>query len=224
MCRGAERRGMSGDEPTGGDVPPAARAEAVQAVRRALAEHGYAGLTTKRIAAESEKSEAFLFYHYDSKEDLVLAFMDWATGRVTDRLEGAEGTPAQQLYGLCDALVGDPGDDIERGTNVAMMELLAHARHNGAFRDRLIAYEEAIIGDTADLIREGIAAGQFRDVDPESTAAFILTLADGTVGAVQALGMTEVGEGVRERLFEYLAREVLAEGVEPPTPGSVSRR
>lgn len=214
---------MSGDE---GDsrVPEAARAEAVESVRRALAEHGYAGLTTKRIAAESEKSEAFLFYHYDSKEDLVLAFMDWATGRVTDRLEGAEGTPAQQLYGLCDALVGDPGDDIERGTNVAMMELLAHARHNAAFRERLVAYEQAIIDDTADLIREGIAAGQFRDVDPESTAAFILTLADGTVGAVQALGMTEVGEGVRERLFEYLAREVLAEGVEPPTPGSVSRR
>lgn len=224
MGRGAERRGMSGDEATSDDVPPEAREEAVQAVRRALAEHGYAGLTTKKIAAESEKSEAFLFYHYDSKEDLVLAFMDWATGRVTDRLEAAGGDPAQRLYGLCDALVGDPGDDIERGTNVAMMELLAHARHNEQFRDRLVTYERAIIADTADLVREGIAAGQFRDVDPESTAAFILTLADGTVGAVQALGMTEVGEGVRERLFEYLAREVLAEGVEPPEPEPINRR
>jgi len=208
---------MSGDEATSDGVPSAAREEAVQAVRRALAEHGYAGLTTKKIAAESDKSEAFLFYHYDSKEELVLAFMDWATGRVTDRLEGGEGTPARQLYGLCDALVGDPGDDVERGTNVAMMELLAHARHNGVFRERLVAYEQAIIDDTAALIRDGIEAGQFREVDPESTAAFILTLADGTVGAVQALGMTEVGEGVRERLFEYLEHRVLAEGVDPPS-------
>jgi AcrR family transcriptional regulator len=210
---------MSGDEATSDGVPPAAREEAVEAVRRALAEHGYAGLTTKKIAAESDKSEAFLFYHYDSKEELVLAFMDWAAGRVTARLEGAEGDPAQRLYGLCDALVGDPGDDIERGTNVAMMELLAHARHNAAFRERLVAYEQAIIDDTAALIRDGIETGQFREVDPESTAAFILTLADGTVGAVQALGMTDVGEGVRAVLFDYLDSRVLAPDVEPPQPG-----
>ncbi|WP_276258282.1 TetR/AcrR family transcriptional regulator [Haloglomus litoreum] len=210
---------MSGDDAAddaADEVPPAAREEAVGAVRRALAKHGYAGLTTKRIAAESAKSEAFLFYHYDSKEDLVLAFMDWATGRVTDRLEDAAGTPAQRLYGLCDALVGDPGDDIERGTNVAMMELLAHARHNETFRERLETYERTIVADTADLIREGIKAGEFRDVDPESTAAFVLTLADGTVGAVQALGMSDVGEGVRAVLFDYLEGQVLAPGVDPP--------
>lgn len=205
---------MSGDAADG--VPEAARAEAVEAVRRALAKHGYAGLTTEKIAAESEKSEAFLFYHFDSKEALVLAFMDWATGRVTDRIEGATGDPAERLYALCDALVGDPGDDLERGTNVAMMELLSHAPHNERFRERLVAYERAIVDDTADLIREGIAAGQFREIDPEATAAFLLTLADGTVGAVQALGLTDLGDGVRARLFDYLAREVLAEGVDPP--------
>jgi AcrR family transcriptional regulator len=214
---------MSGDDGTADEVPAAARAEAVEAVRRALAKHGYAGLTTKRVAAESAKSEAFLFYHFDSKEDLVLAFMDWATGRVAERLDTA-GDPVERLYALCDALVGDPGNDVERGTNVAMMELLAHARHNEQFRERLVAYERAIVADTADLVREGIAAGQFRDVDPESTAAFLLTLADGTVGAVQALGMTDLGEGVRARLFDYLAREVLAEGVDPPADYPVSSR
>jgi AcrR family transcriptional regulator len=214
---------MSGDDGTAGEVPAAARAEAVEAVRRALAKHGYAGLTTRKVAAESEKSEAFLFYHFDSKEELVLAFMDWATGRVAERLDTA-GDPVERLYALCDALVGDPGNDVERGTNVAMMELLAHARHNEQFRERLVAYERAIVADTADLVREGIAAGQFRDVDPESTAAFLLTLADGTVGAVQALGMTDLGEGVRARLFDYLAREVLAEGVDPPADYPVSSR
>jgi AcrR family transcriptional regulator len=214
---------MSGDDGTAGEVPAAARAEAVEAVRRALAKHGYAGLTTRKVAAESEKSEAFLFYHFDSKEELVLAFMDWATGRVAERLDTA-GDPVERLYALCDALVGDPGNDVERGTNVAMMELLAHARHNEQFRERLVAYERAIVADTADLVREGVAAGQFRDVDPESTAAFLLTLADGTVGAVQALGMTDLGEGVRARLFDYLAREVLAEGVEPPAGYPVSSR
>ncbi|WP_435361393.1 TetR family transcriptional regulator [Haloarchaeobius sp. DFWS5] len=45
------------------DVPAEAKAEIAEAVRKALSKHGYAGLTTKRVAAESEKSEASLYYY-----------------------------------------------------------------------------------------------------------------------------------------------------------------
>ena len=198
-------------------VPPAAREEAVRAVMRALAAHGYAGLTTKKVAAESEKSEAFFFYHYDTKEDLVLAFLDFATGRVASRLaELSEADPVTRLYAACDCLLGNPDDEVDTGIAVAMMELLAHARHNDRFHERLSAYERAVLDDLSGVLNEGIEAGVFRDVDPEATAAFLLTTADGTAGAEKALGMADVGAGVRERLFDYLDRVVLAEGVDPP--------
>jgi len=202
------------------DVPAAAREEIVGAVMRALAEHGYAGLTTKKVAAESEKSEAFLFYHYDTKEALVLAFLEWAVDRLSARLRAA-GTgedPVERLYAACEVLLGDVDDDVDRGVNVAMMELLSHAPHNEAFHDRLVAYERAVVADLAAILAAGVETGVFRDVDPESVAAFLVVATDGTAGAVMALGLRDVGDAVREQVFGYLEELVLAEGVEPP-PG-----
>ncbi|PSP40942.1 TetR/AcrR family transcriptional regulator [Halobacteriales archaeon QH_6_64_20] len=198
-------------------VPDVARAEIVGAVRRALAKHGYARLTTKKVAAESEKSEAFFFYHYDTKDDLVVAFLDWATERSAERLAAIDSDdPVTRLFVACDVLVGDYEDEDDRGINVAMMELLSHAPHDEAFHDRLSAYKRSVIDELAAIVSLGIESGAFRDVDPEATAAYLLMTADGTTGAVMALGMTDVGEKVRERLFDYLTSTVLADGVSPP--------
>lgn len=198
-------------------VPDVARAEIVGAVRRALAKHSYARLTTKKVAAESEKSEAFFFYHYDTKDDLVVAFLDWATERSAERLAAIDSDdPVTRLFVACDVLVGDYEDEDDRGINVAMMELLSHAPHDEAFHDRLSAYKRSVIDELAAIVSLGIESGAFRDVDPEATAAYLLMTADGTTGAVMALGMTDVGEKVRERLFDYLTSTVLADGVSPP--------
>jgi len=218
--RGQGAPGRDGEATDGSDVPEAAREEIVGAVMRALARHGYAGLTTKKVAAESEKSEAFLFYHYDTKEDLVLAFLEWAVDRLSARLAaaGADDDPVARLYAACEVLLGDIDDEVDRGINVAMMELLSHAPHNEAFHDRLVTYERAVIDDLAGIVREGVEAGVFREIDPESVAAFLVVGTDGTAGAVMALGLRDVGEGVREQVFDYVEAVVLAEGVEPP-PG-----
>ena len=64
--------------------------EIMQATYRALSEHGYANLTIKRIAAEYGKSTAAIHYHYDTKDDLLAAFLDFLLDRFTDatRLNG----------------------------------------------------------------------------------------------------------------------------------------
>ena len=198
-------------------VPVSAREEVVRAVRTALAKHGYADLTTKTVAAESEKSEAFFFYHYDTKDDLVLAFVDWAAGRLTGRLDAFDDAdPVTRLYAVVDCLLPAPGEAPDPGVNVAMMELLAHAPFNEAFHERLSAYERAVLDDVAGVLRDGVEKGVFRDVDPENTASFLLMTSDGTAGAVMALGMDDVGRATRERAFDYLDRVVLAEDVDPP--------
>ena len=198
-------------------VPEDARDEVVRAVTRALAKHGYADLTTKKVAAESEKSEAFLFYHYDTKDALVLAFLDWATARLSGQLDDVDDAdPLARLDAALDILLGDPADDLDRGIHVAMLELLAHAPHDERFRERLSTYERAMHDDLAGILREGQAAGVVRDVDPESTAAFLLMTADGTAGAVMALGMDDVDAGLREGLAHYLDTVVLAEDASLP--------
>jgi AcrR family transcriptional regulator len=199
------------------DRPPsAARAEVVRAVERALSKHGYAGLTTKNVAAESDKSEAFFFYHYDTKDDLVVAFLDWAIERNRERLAALDDDPVVRLYDALDVLVGDPTDDVDRGINVAMMELLSHAPHNDRFRERLTAYEQSVIDLFVEIVREGIEGGVFRDVDPEDVAGYLLVTANGTAGAAMALRMDAVDAAVRRELDRYLRTTVLREGVSPP--------
>jgi AcrR family transcriptional regulator len=199
-------------------VPESAREEVVAAVRTALARHGYAGLTTSAVAAESEKSEAFFFYHYDEKEDLLVTFLDAAVGRLARRLTRLDDAdPVTQLYASCDVLLGDPTDEQDREWSVARMELLAHAPHNDRFHDRLETYQTAVHNDLTDVLRRGIDAGVFRDTDPEATAAFLLTVGDGAAGTAMALEMVDVGESVRERTADYLETRVLAVGVEPPS-------
>ncbi|WP_267642777.1 TetR/AcrR family transcriptional regulator [Haloarchaeobius amylolyticus] len=190
----------------------------MEAVLRALAKHGYAGLTTKKVAAEASVSEAGLYYHYDSKDDLVVAFLEWSVERDSKRLSAAaDADPVTRLFALCDALLGDPEDEVDRGINVAIMELLAHAPFNDRFHDLLRSYEERVHETLASVIREGVEAGVFReDLDPEATAAYLLVTTDGSAGAVMALGMGDLGEQVRERLFAYLRENVLAEGVDAP--------
>jgi AcrR family transcriptional regulator len=200
------------------DTPsPAARAEVVTAVKRALATHGYAGLTTKKVAAESDKSEAFFFYHYDTKDDLVVAFLDWAIDRNRERLASLDADPVERLYDALDFLVGDPADDEARGINVAMMELLSHAPHNERFHERLTAYERAVIDRFAGIVEAGIEREQFREVDPRDVAGYLVVTANGTAGAAMALGMADVDAGVRRELDRYLRTNVVREGVSAPS-------
>lgn len=193
------------------DVPVAVRDEIARAVLYALANHGYAGLTTKKVAAESEKSEAALFYHYDTKDDLVVAFLEWAIDRSTGRLTNLDAEdPIDELTIACEVLLGNADDELDRGINVAMMELLSHAPHNERFRALLTDFERAEIETLANIIDRGIDAGVFRSVDSTATAAYILMTTDGTAGAVMALGLQDVGDQVRDRLFSYIQTEIIA--------------
>lgn len=194
------------------DVPAAVRDGIAHAVLRALAKHGYAGLTTKKVAAASDKSEAALFYHYDTKDDLVVTFLEWAIERSTDRLTDINADdPLDELFTACEVLLGDTDDEVVRGINVAMMELLSHAPHNERFHTNLTAYERAEIETLADIIDRGINAGIFREVDSTATAAYLLMTADGTAGAVMALGMHDVDDMVRDRVFAYIESELVVE-------------
>jgi|APHM01.1.fsa_nt_gi Bacterial regulatory proteins, tetR family. len=64
--------------------------ESMQATYRALCEHGYADVTMQAIADETDKSKAALHYHYDSKRDLLMAFLDFLYEEFTERV----GAPA----------------------------------------------------------------------------------------------------------------------------------
>jgi AcrR family transcriptional regulator len=195
-----------------GEIPREARGEVATAVQRALAKHGYARLTTAKVAAESELSEAGLYYHYDTKDDMIVAFLREAEGYLaeelaafddSDRADSEVPEPEARLRAAVDFLLVDPADEERAGVNVAMMELLSHAPYNDALREHLVAMERHVLGVLTDIVADGVESGVFRDVDPEATAALLLAATDGSTGIDIALDLG-VGDGIRSALHDHV--------------------
>ncbi|MFC7132863.1 MULTISPECIES: TetR/AcrR family transcriptional regulator [Salinibaculum] len=191
-------------------IAPETKAEIALAVRRALAEHGYERLTTAKIAAEYDKSEAGLYYYFDTKDEMIAAFLEHTAGQLGEDLAAiGEGDPERQLRAACEHLFLSPGD-AEAGVHVAIMELLSHAPYNETLRDPLLALESATLDALTGIVRDGVERGVFRDVDPRATAAFLLAAADGSTGFHVALEM-DVGEDLQRGWSAYVD-SLLADG------------
>ena len=190
------------------EVPEEARQEVARAVRRALAKHGYANLTTSQIAEETEKSEAFLFYHYDTKDDLVGAFLEDSVGWLDMRLklttEELE-DPDDRLRALCDIMLALDSPRAMQGIHIAVMELLSHAPHKETLQEPLRVHQNYVRDRLAEEVRTGVEQGIYReDVDPEAVASFLQMTLDGSTGSVLSLRMEDVGRDIQEKIHSYI--------------------
>jgi AcrR family transcriptional regulator len=189
------------------------REEIMHATYRALCEHGYASLSMQDIADELDKSRSLLHYHYDTREELLLAFVDHLVGWIGDRLEETDTRdPRLQLLEYVDRFVGALDDEEGRRFVTALFELRLQAVHNEAFRERLAAHYRSNVEAAATVIEDGVEAGVFHPVDPEPTA-------EGIYNAIEGARMYEVilgAEGAADRMREALLTYVLSDLVVVP--------
>lgn len=150
----------------------------------ALCKHGYADLTMRDIAEEADRSKASLHYHYERKQQLMLAFLEYLYERFTDRLgeyDGATDSPDERLRAFLEDLLHPPHDgDTAREFRTALLEIKAQAPYDEAFRDRLATFDEFVYGVVRDLVSAGIDEGVYREeTDPDEVAQFVVTIIDG---------------------------------------------
>ena len=94
----------------------------MKATYEALCTHGYTDLTAQDIADRTEKSKSLLFYHYDSKEDLVADFIDYLLDRYVERVERtASLSPVERLAAFVDWFLFNPADEERTSFHAAMI-------------------------------------------------------------------------------------------------------
>jgi AcrR family transcriptional regulator len=207
------------------------------ATYRALCEHGYADLTMQDIADESDKSKASLHYHYDTKEELLLAFLDHLYDAFTDDVGETDGDdavdrlvtfvdellcPAEQTDesrsesgrdGTSDQGTGSDGpndgaDEFEE-FQTALLEIKAQGPYVEAYREQLERVDAFVRGRVREIVADGIDEGTIHsDVDPDDTAAFVATLVDGVNTRRVALGETD--GSVRDTFLAYVRENLVA--------------
>ena len=183
----------------------------MQATYCALCECGYAGLTMQDIADRSETSKSALHYHYDTKHDLLLAFLDHLFESFEDRFAtDAADDPLDRLAAVVDEALDDADDETRRDFRTAVLEIKAQAPYDEAFRAQLVTFDEYLRERVRAIVADGIEQGVFRgDADPEAVAEFFAIVFDGA--HVRAISNDRPLSAARERLRVYVERNLLAE-------------
>lgn len=197
----------------------------MEATHRALCKHGYANLSIQKIADEFEMTSAVLHYHYDTKENLLAAFLEYLLDNLVDEytdqfdIETIE-NPRDRLLVLVDALlvvlvgIDDPNRPIERAgdrpplggeeLSMALLELRAQAGRNERFRKQFTVNYEYAWDLMVATIEEGIEKGVFREVDPEQVATLLLATMLGGRAYHVSLTHDDVASTVRNALVDLI--------------------
>jgi AcrR family transcriptional regulator len=209
----------SRDDPFVGP-PGDTRERIMQATFRILQEHGFAGLSIGRIAEEADLSKSSVYHFFEDKNDLLLSFLDAMLAHFGPPLADRQSTdPEAALRAHVDfALAGVSSDrfppvdsdEIDPGSGRPYVELRSQAVHDEAYRDRFTDLDASLRDRLAAVVRDGIDRGAFREVDPEATAEFLITvMLGGLFRRATADGMDV--EAVRNELDAVVRNRLLRE-------------
>lgn len=208
---------MPGEEPVRAGEPaterPAdTREEIMSATYRVLCEQGYADLSMRAIAAELGKSKSLLHYHYDTKDELLLAFLDRFLDRLDRWIDDVEAdTHRERLLQFVDRFVVEPDEEDRQGFWLALLELRLRAPHDAAFQERLTTTNEAVIATLATIVEDGNEAGEFRDVDAHRVAETIVSALEGARTRQATLEAAEAPERVSETIREFIVKDLVVQ-------------
>ena len=197
--------------------------EIMDGVYRALCAHGYGGLTMQDIADECSKSKSLLHYHYDTKEDLLVAFLERVISDFERRVEArADRPPAERLVEFVCWFVFETDETDRESFHIGLLELRSQGPFNERIREQLIRSDRLLRGTVAEILTDGIESGVFREVDVEETAALLVATLDGartrqiTMAGDEPDG-TAYTRTVAEATVSRVLEPLLVEGVELPS-------
>ncbi len=100
----------------------------LEAAKAALSKRGFAGLSTREVAAEAGVPLSQIHYHFGSKQGLVLALFEHLNAQLLDRQEHLFGDPALSLSEQWDRACDYLDEDIASGYVRVMHDLWAAGR------------------------------------------------------------------------------------------------
>jgi len=97
----------------------------LEAAKKVLRQNGYAGLSTRDVAAAAGVPLSQIHYHFGSKQGLVLALFEYLNAQLLDRQDTLFGDPTLKLSEQWDRACDYLDDDIASGYVRVLQELIA---------------------------------------------------------------------------------------------------
>ncbi|MFB6146198.1 MAG: TetR/AcrR family transcriptional regulator [Halobacteriaceae archaeon] len=183
----------------------------MDATYEALLRYGYADLSISRIADEFGKSKSSLYYHYDSKDELLLALLEFATDRFEATVATEADDPDDELEQVIETLLPLELDEEERQLQRVLIDLRSRSVTNDDFRAKFSSIDDRLVGTVRRSIDQGIDEGVFRDVDSTRVAEHIIALINGAMLERTTTDRENAAGAVRRSLSAYIDSELRKE-------------
>jgi AcrR family transcriptional regulator len=172
----------------------------LEAARKVLRHHGYAGLSTRGVAVAAGVPLSQLHYHFGSKQVMVLALFEYLNAQLLDRQNALLGDAALKLSEQWDRACDYLDEDIASGYVRVLQELIAASWADPevakVIRAGTLEWYDLIVGVARRAERKFGSLGR---LTPEEIGAFA---ANAFIGAesLYLLGAEKKGVPVRQAL------------------------
>lgn len=188
---------------------PPARTKLIDAAIKLIRQNGYAATSLDDLCADAGVSKGAFFYHFQSKQDLALAAIDfWSTRNLTffgSAHYKAHADPLQRVLGYIDFRKSILEGDIYEFTCLLGTLVQEIHRSDSSLRD---ASARGIVGHTDDLIPDIAEAKRLYAPDagwsPESLARYTQVVIQGALILAKATQNTEIARQSLDHLRAYI--------------------
>lgn len=156
------------------------RASILEAAAQCFVRQGYRKAGVAKICAEAGVSKGAFYYHFESKEAVLLELLNEPLARLESMFEDvAAGSPdipeALRRMSLMLREIFSAEDDLL----IFLLELWSEASRNEKVRKATVAPFNRFKEMLASLIERGVKEGSLRDVDSQVGAQAIVSIASG---------------------------------------------
>jgi AcrR family transcriptional regulator len=184
-----------------------------------VATHGVQATSTSRIAAAAGVSEATLYRHFGSRQEMLLAAMDLVYERVFEVIRAGEGKdPLDRLRAIGRRHSGILTSEVE-GFVYPLFEFVA-APPSCGLREALAEHQRAAMKAISQIIEQGIEQKVIRPDTDAAQIAWELVGVYWTQDISYLMGLTEYvdarrGRQMMERILASIAVDQTLEATEP---------
>lgn len=178
----------------------------LEAAARIFGEKGFHAASMSDIAEAVNLQKASLYYHFSSKQEILIAILDYALDLINSRLELVLAQPLSPDEKLRQAMVSYL-QTIAENRNLSAVLLLELRSLDPELKARHAYRREKFERLWRDLIIEGKQAGVFNSIDPSMTGRAILGVMNWTVTWYRNDGpstATEIANQFADLLLEGL--------------------
>jgi AcrR family transcriptional regulator len=165
----------------------------LESARHVLLTHGYAGFTTRRVAASAKMRPGNLAYHFPSKRELLRALIaklvDDYSNRLAEFLAESGVSLGKEIQTLVGWLLNDAVAD---ETVRTFRELWAMSLHDSVIRRAVDDFYDDVMRNVAELLQR-----QLPNVNPVASLEFVQLL------AVLSEGMTVLYGTRKDRVVSH---------------------